>query len=88
MRFPEMHCGTKSGCWGNQKRLFPEIARLDRGSRAEARPKIACLTPKHQAGCGLDTSEAMEGRASPLGQVGHKLWLTERMYLCGVPAQP
>lgn len=76
VRFPEVHCGTKSGCWGNQKRLFPEIARLDGGLGTEARPKIACLTPGHQAGCGLDTSEAMEDKASPLVQVGHKLWLT------------
>lgn len=65
MRFPEMHCGTKLGCWGNQKRIFPEIAWLDIDLGAEARPKIAHLTPGHQAGCGRDTSEARRAQQVP-----------------------
>lgn len=65
---------------GKSEKAFPEIARLDRGSGGEARPEIACLTPGHQAGCGLDTSEAKRAEQAPSDRWGPDYGLIGR---CG-----
>lgn len=60
----------KVGLLGKSEKDFPRNSRLDIGSGAEARPKIACLTPGHQAGCGLDTSEVRRAQQVPRGRWG------------------